>query len=86
MLMTLVLRRDVIRGLAVLRYASIVITFRGLRVGIIKAPGKEPHERKENGTGESWPTISRPSPAVSFHEKSIKQTDEAITRLEVKEK
>lgn len=40
-----------------------MIISRGLRVGIIKAPDKEPHERKDNGTEEAWPTISRPSPA-----------------------
>lgn len=74
MLMKPALRRDVIRGWPVVRYASIVIIFRGLRFGIIKAPGKEPHGRKENGTEEAWPTISRPSPAGQLSREEY-QTD-----------
>lgn len=61
---------------------------RDLRVGNIKAPNKASHECKENGTEEAWPTMTRPSPArgVSFQEKSIRQTDKALMRSEVKEK
>lgn len=63
MLVTPVLRRDVIRDLA--RRAICVNRDYLSRPpgGIIKAPGKEPHARKENGAEEAWPAISRPSPA-----------------------